>query len=569
VKDAQAQSIRRIEMSDAEIEGLLRKTASALTPEEVNKLRQLVATLKYLTVELEKKNVSVQRLRKMLFGDQSEKTGNLRLRNLLTQGLQAAGKLDEQAKQGDATGAGKTGNEGGSDQPTPGHGRRAAAEYSGAQHTHVPHKDLKHKDRCPKCSKGRLYLQKQPKVLVRLTGSAPIQAKVWTYDWLRCNACGAIFDAELPKEAGPPEKYDESVTATIGLVRYGFGMPFNRLARLQENVHVPLPAGTQWNLINASAPHLEAVFVELIKEAARGEVMHNDDTVARILELMKSRKELPAEDAADPAGKERTGVFTTGIISTVGNKKISLFLTGINHAGENMQAVLAQCEPGARQVIQMSDGLARNEPKHLPEGLAVIQANCLAHGRRKYVEIADDFPERCLHVLEEIEKVYKNEAQTRKGKMSTQERLAYHQEHSKSIMEDLQTWLRAQIEQRLVEPNGGFGEATLYMLKRWDRLTRFLTVAGAPIDNNICERGLKRAIRHRKNSLFYKTLHGARVGDIYMSLIHTCELNQINPFTYLTALVRKGERLSENPAAWLPWNYASQTSQDQVATEAA
>jgi transposase len=556
VKDTQVHGIRRIEMSDAEIEGLLRKTASALTPEEVDKLRQLVATLKYLTVELEKKNVSVQRLRKMLFGDQSEKTGNLRLRNLLTQGVQAAGKLDEQSKQGGATGADKGGSDGGSGQPTPGHGRRGAAEYSGAQHIHVPHKDLRHKDLCPKCSKGRLYLQKQPKVLVRLTGSAPIQAKVWTYDWLRCNACGAIFDAELPKEAGPPEKYDESVTAMIGLLRYGFGMPFHRLAKLQENVHVPLPAGTQWNLINASAPYLERIFLELIKEAARGEVIHNDDTVARILELMKSRKELPPEDSEEPADKERTGVFTTGMISTVGSKKISLFLTGRNHAGENIEEVLAECEPGTRQVIQMSDGLTRNEPKHLPEGLAVIQANCLAHGRRKYVEIADNFPDQCLHVLEEIEKVYKNEAQVHKEKMSTQERLAYHQEHSKSIMDSLQTWLRAQIEQKLVEPNGGFGEATQYMLKRWDRLTRFLTVAGAPIDNNVCERALKRAIRHRKNSLFYKTLHGARVGDIYMSLIHTCELNQVNPFTYLTALVRQGERVSEPPGAWLPWNYA-------------
>ena len=132
-----------------------------------------------------------------------------------------------------------------------------------------------------------------------------------------------------------------------------------------------------------------------------------------------------------------------------------------------------------------------------------------------------------------------------------------HQEHSRPIMDDLQTWLRRQLDEKLVEPNSSFGEATQYMLKRWDRLTRFLTTAGAPIDNNICERALKRAIRHRRNSLFYKTLHGARVGDIYMSLIHTCELNGINPFTYLTRLVREGERIAEDPRRWLPWNFDS------------
>ena len=113
-----------------------------------------------------------------------------------------------------------------------------------------------------------------------------MQAKVWTYDWLRCNSCGAIFTAPLPTAAGPPEKFDDSVTSTIGLLRYGFGMPFNRLENLQECVNIPLPASTQWDLINRSAPHLEPVFIELIKEAATGEIFYNDDTTMRILELI-------------------------------------------------------------------------------------------------------------------------------------------------------------------------------------------------------------------------------------------------------------------------------------------
>ena len=565
-----ASKTHRIDMTDAEVEGLLQKAGTALEPEELAKLRQLVETLKWLTGELGKKGASVKRLQRILFGAKSEKTKDLQ--RLLAQGAEAAKLLAEhEAKSGESGGEDDASGEAGSESKgggksdaegesassdkKKGHGRRGADQYKGGEHEHVSHPTLKHKSPCPKCHKGKLALQKRPKVLIRLTGSAPVQAKVWTYDWLRCNSCGAIFTAPLPTAAGPPEKFDESVTSTIGLLRYGFGMPFNRLETLQESVNIPLPASTQWDLINRSAPHLEPVFIELIKEAATGEIFYNDDTTMRILELIAARKKRPPEEKSK--GKERTGTFTTGVISTMGERKIALYLTGQNHAGENLEAVLAECALGRGTVIQMSDGLSRNEPEHLPEGLAIIHANCMAHGRRKYVEIVDSFPDQCLHVLVELEQAYKNEGKCRREKMTPEERLAYHQEKSGPIMDDLEAWLKKQLDEKLVEPNSTFGEATEYMLKRWDKLTRFLTVAGAPIDNNICERALKRAIRHRKNSLFYKTLHGARVGDIYMSLIHTCELNGINPFTYLTQLVREGERIAEDPQRWLPWNYES------------
>jgi transposase len=93
------------------------------------------------------------------------------------------------------------------------------------------------------------------------------------------------------------------------------------------------------------------------------------------------------------------------------------------------------------------------------------------------------------------------------------------------------------------------------MLRHWDKLTLFLRHAGAPLDNNLCERALKKAILHRKNALFYKTRNGARVGDLFMSLIYTCQLNQINPFDYLTELQRHADRLATAPDCWLPWNY--------------
>ena len=115
--------------------------------------------------------------------------------------------------------------------------------------------------------------------------------------------------------------------------------------------------------------------------------------------------------------------------------------------------------------------------------------------------------------------------------------------------------MNAQFDEKCVEPNSGLGKAFSYMLNHWEPLTLFLRVPGAPIDNNVCERALKMAIRHRRNSLFYRTLHGAYIGDLFMSIIHTCRLSKVNPFDYLVALQRHSHEVFKNPQDWLPWNY--------------
>jgi len=125
-------------------------------------------------------------------------------------------------------------------------------------------------------------------------------------------------------------------------------------------------------------------------------------------------------------------------------------------------------------------------------------------------------------------------------------------------MDGLHVWMERQLDERLVEPNSTLGDALRYMLNHWEPLTLFLRQPGAPLDNNICERALKKFILLRKNSYFYKTENGAAVGDAFMSLIHTAELNQTNPFDYLVELLRHTSAVAENPAAWLPWNYTAQ-----------
>src|SRR5207247_9564060 len=122
-------------------------------------------------------------------------------------------------------------------------------------------------------------------------------------------------------------------------------------------------------------------------------------------------------------------------------------------------------------------------------------------------------------------------------------------------MEELHAWCRQQLDERKVEPNAGLGKAIQYLLRHWPELTLFLRQAGAPLDNNLCERALKLAVLHRKNALFYRTINGARVGDLFMSLIHTCDLNGVNSLDYLIELLRHPKELAASPSEWMPWNY--------------
>jgi hypothetical protein len=371
-------------------------------------------------------------------------------------------------------------------------------------------------------------------------GRPPLEATVFEMERLRCNGCGEIFTASQPRSAGA-EKFDATAVVMIALLKYGTGMPFNRMERLEGQLGIPLPAATQWELMEAAAKLLKPVMEELIRMAAQGSVMHNDDTGMRILQLTRS-----ADDG-------RTGTFTSGIVSICGGWKIALYFSGWKHAGENLADVLKHRAPGLAPPIQMCDALSRNAPKLT--GIEILLAYCLAHGRRQFTEVAESFPDECRYVLESLGAIYGFDAEAKDRGLTPEERLKFHQTHSAPVMEDLRQWMEAQFAEHKTEPNSGLGKAISYLLRHWTKLTLFLRQQGAPLDNNIVERALKKAILHRKNALFYKTMNGARVGDLFMSLIHTCELNKVNPFDYLTELLRHPAQLTIRPEEWMPWNY--------------
>lgn len=548
-KGANKREPERRDIRFDELESILERTKqTALNDTEHETLKAALGTLAFLTQELEKKGASIKRLRKLIFGATTEKTSTVL-------GKGTSGDDASKATSSDEEGKSASGSEGSTTSKEPekgrkGHGRNGADTYEGAEKTTVSHDSLNRGDRCPECRRGKVY-PLEPAVLVRVVGMAPLSATVYELERLRCNLCGEIFKAKAPEGVGTA-KYDETAAAMIGLLRYGCGFPFNRLERLEGSLGIPLPASTQWDIEAGAAELLAPAFEELVRQAAQGELLHNDDTTMRILGLEKPKEQtagIPAKGKKKK--KKRTQVYTSGIVSVGGGYRIALFFTGLNHAGDNLADVLAKREEQLKAPLQMCDALSHNTAGDFE----TIVANCLAHGRRHFVDVVDNFPDEVGFVLEILRKVYQVDSDAKKAALTDDERLRLHQDKSAALMKKLKKWLDTQIEKKKVEPNSSLGKAIEYMRKHWDALTRFLHVPGAPLDNNIAERALKKAILHRKASMFYKTPKGARVGDLFMSLIHTCELNGANPFDYLVALQRHHEIVAKSPSQWMPWNF--------------
>jgi transposase len=548
---------RRIDLDMKELETILERARTSLDEDAYNKLKAAIETLDYLTDLIGDKDTTINRLRQIIFGHSTEKTSSV-----FETSPGATNSREEKTGKEDAGSPAKDMGQK-EDKKQKGHGRNGAGSFTGAERVKVAHESLKVGDCCPGCLKGKVYGQKVPALIVRIVGRAPIGAKVYELEKLRCNLCGEVYTAAAPEGMGE-EKYDETAAGMIALLKYGSGFPFHRLERLQESMGVPLPASTQWGKVREVAGIVEPVYEELIRQAAQGEVLYNDDTAMRILDLMKHRpKPELSEDAED--AKARTGIFTSGIISTRDGREIALFFTGMQYAGENLADVLKKRAQELGPPIQMCDGLLS---RNLPREFETIVGNCSAHARRGFVDLASRFPDECRYVLETFREVYKNDALAKERGLSPEERLTFHQAETGPFMEKFETWLKEQIAEKKVEPNSGLGQAISYVKNHWRPLTLFLRVAGAPLDNNVCERALKKVILHRKGSLFYKTQNGAHVGDLFMSLIHTCQLGGTDPFDYLIELQRHGEQLSRNPGDWMPWSYEEtigRTSQPRAA----
>ena len=509
---------RKIDLKPEELKALLERIKPVVSDQDYEAIKAMADTIEALSQVKDQKAASIKKLLNLLFGQKSEKKNKV---------FPNSGKQDDD-------------DDSNRKPPKKGHGRNGASAYTGAKKVFVSHESLKHGDPCPECINGKVYRCKIPKTVVRIVGSPPLQGTVYEMEKLRCNLCGEIFTATPPEDLGT-KKYDETAAVTIALLKYANGLPFYRLEQLQASLGVPAPASTQWELAQELGLQAKPAYMEMLRQAAQGRLFHIDDTKGRILSLIKMGE----------TDSGRKGIFTTGILSKIQDRTIVLYFTGRNHAGENLKELLEKRVRGLNTPLLMCDALAQNTSEEFEH----IRLNCLTHGRRNFVEVISSFPEACQFVIETLAKVYHNDQIAKDKKMTPEQRLAFHQAESKPLMDALYLWFNKQLDEKLVEPNSGLGKAINYMLNHWKPLTRFLQIPGAPLDNNICERALKKVIIHRKNSLFYKAENGALIGDIFMSLIQTCSMAGENPFDYLLALHQNPSQVAENPENWLPWNF--------------
>ncbi len=293
-------STERIDISISKLKTIIdRSEKEPLSDEDRQILLSVSETLHFVTEQLDKKSISLARLRNLLFGASTESLKNL-TKKATDQDADDSGKTDEDSKDKK--------QEGEKVKPK-GHGRNGADAYTGADKVEVPHETIKPGDPCRNCEKGTLYKMAKPKTRVRVTGNAPVNATVYEMERFRCNLCGKIFTAKAPDDIGD-EKYDAESISMMATLKYGTGLPFNRLQGLQGNLGIPLPASTQWGIINRPRLIFSAAHEELTRIAAQGKVVHNDDTSMKIMDLPSPDR--PDDKSADKKdGKKRMlGILT-------------------------------------------------------------------------------------------------------------------------------------------------------------------------------------------------------------------------------------------------------------------
>jgi transposase len=539
-----------VQLSREDGEALLaRLEANALTADDRQVLGKVLTDYFWLLFALREAKLSLKRIKALVFGEKPKppkppssdgtpsggSAGENEAPTTPAQGVQAAGPAVPPAKK----------------PPPPGHGRQGAEVYRAAQTVECRHEELAVGERCPACGRGTLY-RLPPGVEMRLDGNALRSAVRYELEKLRCSACGQIFTASVPAAAGTA-KYTARARAVLALARYYLGVPWQRLEGFQTLVGVPVPDATQWDQGEIVGDCCHAIFKWLEKEAAQGEVIYQDDTPGRVLTLIEENQIARAQAQAQGKAKPdtRTGMYTTALIVQVGGRRICLYYTGRRHAGEKLEALLSKREPGRSKPLVMSDALSHNNA----EEANLIRCHCLAHARRQFSDVAEDFPAESAVVVDALKLIYDHDEEAREHGLSAQERLAYHQEYSEPVFITLKAWLEKQTAERLVEPNSSLGKAIAYLLEHWKTLTQCVKEPGAPLDNNVAERALKLCIRQRKNSLFYATEHSAYIASILTSVIATCVQAGVNAVDYLVALQEHRQEVFANPRTWLPWNY--------------
>jgi transposase len=517
--------------------------ASNLDPKIGEMLIDNISGNQWLVVSLEKGQLSIKKLR-ALFNITTESSKNRK--------PQSDTALDDTEPTTAEPGASNDNNDDDSaskPEKRKGHGRIKASAYEGAEIIEVLHPDLTRGGPCPEefCD-GKLYELSEPGIMLQITGSPSAKATHYQLQKLRCSVCEFIFTAPLP-EGVEEVKYTTSLIAMLMINKYFMSIPLYRQENLQSYLGVPLPASTQWELMAKHENVLKALYHAFEYDGAQARGVSIDDTKARILEQIAKNKK--AQKKSDKAS-----CFTTGIVCAHDDHMSYIFVTDNQTAGKSVAPFLRLRDPKLPVPYLMCDALTANIPHEISENLYLL-CHCLTHARRQFYELPNGYDDLADEVMRMIGKIYDYDALTKT--MSAEERLAYHQQYSQPIMDELYAYLSKQ--EKEFEPNGVAGCAINYILKRWTQLTQFLRHAYIPLDTNLTERALKLIIQIRKSCMFYKTLNSAKIASYIQTALYSAAQNEVNPYQYIKAILDNKESVIKAPDKWLPWNYHAALAQ--------
>ncbi len=507
-----------------------RLTRNRLEASDITLLLAIIQYFVTLRLLLQKRRISILKFLRKIFGLKTEKR---------------PATSPRPAPSEKASGAGRR-------------GRNGREDYPGAEKEVVPHATLSPGCTCPECQQGVLR-EAEPAVDYDWHGSAPLLLKIYFLQRLLCHSCKTVFTAQSPVAEAAKTVDDSSSEDKVGrcnrnamantvvaILRFWYGVAHYRLAKIQGAMGMALPVATQYKMVLQVFYAAWPIYMHLLEVAAQGALLHADDTSIKILDWLAGKgppnKSVP--------GNKKTAQ-TTAIVSRMADgRSIRLYLTNGDQAGTTVALLLSKRDPQNGPPIYMCDGLAANIPG---KDYLLIQVHCLDHARRNFFDLQKIYPKETSYVLDQLKYVYKADREAKEQKLSPEQRMLYHQQHSQKVIEEMGRWCELQLFTGLVEENSDLGKAIIYCLKRWSELTEFLHTPGVPLSNSECEQSIKSIIRHRKNSLAYKTAHGAQVGDVIQSLIATCEQAGVNIFSYLEWIQRHRSLVEVEPAQFTPW----------------
>lgn len=584
-----------IKVDQKELAVILETVKPHLTTAQYKILESAIKMLSWLLLMVRDKSFSIKRLSRMIFGKTTESSKNLKNRlkdddsDKEPPSSDNGNSLDETTLDCDETSSAKesenttsvnttaesaekkTTSEEDSPQPNPekkekkkNHGHRSLNDYKEISNiTHILHNDLKPGERCLECGLGYLY-NYEPQLILTIHGQPPLRGTIWSAQGLRCSACMKIFRANFPKEVITQPKADFAAKALVCISKYQLGTPLYRLEAWQKLQHLPISDSEMWEWTESVALILQPLHQTLVKIAASSNLIHNDDTTAKVLDLMaenlviKKEQEEQAKKGKNNKNQRRVGIYTTAMLAKQDDHEIAIYVTGRQNAGENLDDLLDNRPKDLKRPVQACDASSQNKPEKHETNMA----KCFNHARHNFCEILECWPKECLTIIELMNVIFMNDRETKK--MSPEERQKYHEKNSTPIMEKIKTYSNNLLTNKEVEPNCNLGKAIAYLNNHWEGLSFFLKNGEAPLSNNDCERTIKSYVLIRKNSYFYKSLYGAMVGDLLLSIITTCRLNDVNAYDYLIAVQANAKEIHKNPNAWLPWNYTQNNTSPYV-----